>query len=130
MRFYTVHVRRPARDPAADVVLVKEGFSWPAFLFSGLWALANRLWLVAAALFAAEIALAFAAQAFALDPRAFAALSAGLALLAGWLGNDLRRWTLEGRGFGQSAVVTGADHDAALARFLARDGAAGLEPAR
>ena len=34
MRFYTVHVRpaRPADDP--DLVLVREGFSWAAFLFA------------------------------------------------------------------------------------------------
>ena len=44
MRVYTVHMRRPALDPDADFRLVKEGFSWPAFFFSFLWALWSRLW--------------------------------------------------------------------------------------
>lgn len=121
MRFYTVHLRRPLRDPAADVVLVKEGFSWPAFFFSALWALANRLWLIALALFAAEAALVAAAQALALGPGAAVPFALGLATAVGFVANDLKRWTLEGRGFGEAGVVTGRDHEAALARFLARD---------
>ena len=47
---YTVHMRRPALDPGTRLRLVKEGFSWPAFFFSFVWALWSRLWLVAAGL--------------------------------------------------------------------------------
>ncbi len=130
MRCYTVHLRRPLRDPASDVVLVREGFAWGAFAFTVLWALANRLWLVALLLFTAEAAVVVAARALDLDALAVAALSMGLAVAAGYLGNDLRRWTLEGRGFGLTAVVTGGDHDAALARFLDRHDVPGAERLR
>lgn len=130
MRFYTVHLRRPVRDPARDVVLVKEGFSWPAFLFSALWALACRLWLVALALVVVEVALVAGTQALALDPRAAFAVSLGLALVIGFLANDLKRWTLEGRGFAQHAVVAGGDAETALARFLARTDVLAVDPGR
>ena len=40
MRVYTVHIADGPTGPAvADAVLVKEGFSWPGFFFSALWAL-------------------------------------------------------------------------------------------
>ena len=47
MRLYSVHLRRHGLDPDRDIVLVKEGFSWPALLFSFLWALRHQLWLAA-----------------------------------------------------------------------------------
>ncbi|MEZ5775925.1 MAG: DUF2628 domain-containing protein [Hyphomicrobiaceae bacterium] len=48
MSLYTVHAPVPpgdlsALDPA-DIVLVKDGFSWPAFMFGGLWLLVLGMW--------------------------------------------------------------------------------------
>ena len=57
MNTYTVHLRRHGLDPERDVVLVKEGFSWPAFFLSFLWALWHQLWLAAALILAAHIAI-------------------------------------------------------------------------
>ena len=36
MRLYSVHLRRHGLDPDRDIVLVKEGFSWPAFFITVL----------------------------------------------------------------------------------------------
>ena len=45
-KVYTAHVRgRGGVD--ADIVFVKDGFSWPAFFFTAVWALWHRLWLFA-----------------------------------------------------------------------------------
>lgn len=118
MRFYTVHLRRPLHDPTADVVLIKEGFSWPAFFFAGVWALVNRLWLVALALIGLDLATALATPVLGLHPFVVGVVGLGLACIVGFVGNDLKRWTLEGRGFGQAAVVAGRDRDAALERFF------------
>ncbi|MCC7016258.1 MAG: DUF2628 domain-containing protein [Rhodospirillales bacterium] len=124
MRIYTAYVRHGGLDPDRDVALVKEGFSWPAFFFGVLWALAQRLWLAALVL-----ALAFAGiEAFArfagLDPVTGAALILGLSAGFGWLGNDLRRKKLEREGFVFQGVAAGENRDSALGRFL--DGAPGL----
>lgn len=59
MRVYTVHVRTPAERLDRDIHLVKEGFSWPAFFFSAVWALWVRLWLVAVVLIALDILWTF-----------------------------------------------------------------------
>jgi hypothetical protein len=120
MRLYTVHVRRhgPNPDPDRDLKVVEEGFCWPAFFFSILWALWNGLWLVGLALLAAQAVVGGAVAALGLDPLSQVAVFLGLALIIGMLANDFRRWTLSRHGFDEAAVVAGGDADAALRRFL------------
>jgi Protein of unknown function (DUF2628) len=117
MHVYTVHMRRPPLDPDTDVRFVKEGFSWPAFLFSALWALWNRLWFVAAALFVAELAVNGAMVELGADAWSRAALAIGFAVIVGSVGNDLVRWTLFRRDYLEVALVTGTHIDAAERRF-------------
>ncbi|MBK8208847.1 MAG: DUF2628 domain-containing protein [Rhodospirillales bacterium] len=117
MRMYSVHLRRPLLNPDRDICLVKEGFSWPAFFFSVLWALWCRLWLAAAGIFAAEIALSGVMSLLGADEMTQAAISVGFAVLLGVVANDIKRWSLFRRGFLQVAVVTGEDSDAAERRF-------------
>ncbi len=117
MRVYTVHLRRQGLDPDQDIILVKEGFCWPALLFSVLWALWCRLWWVALGLLAAEVALASAVAQIGLDPLSEAAISLGFAAIIGFVANDLKRWTLRRQGFAEVAVVTAEGMEAAERRF-------------
>ena len=109
MNIYTAHLR-PARDP----VLVREGFSFPAFLLGPLWLFANGAWIPAIIGLAAFVAIFARAPATLVGP-----LSLGLALLAGLTGRDLVRWSLERRGYTLAHVVAARDDDAALARLYA-----------
>ena len=117
MRIYTVHYRPAAFDD--DVVLVKEGFCWPACLFTTLWALWHRLWVVALWLAAFTAVIGALGAVLGLNPLADAALSLGAVLIVGHTANDLRRWTLARRGFSDEGVVVGDGEDSALRRFLA-----------
>ena len=45
MRLYTVHIRRNSEAPDHEAILVRDGFSWGAFLFTLPWALWRRMWL-------------------------------------------------------------------------------------
>jgi hypothetical protein len=120
MKVFTVYTRRHGLDPDRDIVFVKEGFCWPAFFFSVLWALWCRLWLVALGFFAAE-AVANAVMAWVhADLRSQLAVSVGLAVIVGLVANDLHRWTLERRGFILHDIITGGDGDAAERRFFDR----------
>ena len=56
MRVYTVHLRQPGPDE--DLVFIREGFSFWAFLLTWAWALWNQLWLFAGALIVANLAIA------------------------------------------------------------------------
>lgn len=117
MRFYTVHMHRPVRDAQRDVVLVKEGFNAFAFLFWGLWALVGRLWLVALGLIALEVALNAVFVLAGLHPLVQVVLWLGFAMIVGFFGNDLHRWTLDRRDFLQMGVVSGRDVESAEQRF-------------
>lgn len=117
MRVYSVHFRRQARG--ADLVLVKEGFCWPAFFLSFLWALWHRMWLTVLWLVAVSAALGALTAVLRLDPVGEAAVSLGAALLVGFFANDIRRWSLDKRGYSHEGVVVGDNEDGALRRFLA-----------
>jgi len=114
MRSWTIHLPPPGLQRRA-AVLIPEGFSFWAFLFGPLWLFRHRCWLAGAI---ALVAFALASLA----PAPFdAALPVTLALLLGFHGHDLRRWTLARRGMPASHVVLGRDEDSALLRATAAD---------
>jgi Protein of unknown function (DUF2628) len=120
MRVYTVHVRTPVTDPDRDLVLVKEGFCWPAFFFSVVWALWHRLWLVAAGFVGVHLVWQALAGAVGLDATTRYWVDLLISVGIGTVANDLRRWTLAGRGYVPQGVVSAPDADGAAERFLDR----------
>ena len=118
MKFYAVHLRRHGLDPDGDVVLVKEGFSWPAFLLSFVWALWHRLWLAAVLFGLAQAAISLGIYLVHPDPVSQTVLSLGLAAIIGYLAADIRQHKLARQGFAFAGVVVGNDVDQAYRRFL------------
>ena len=108
MRVYTAHIH--AKQPPR---LVREGWSWGAFLFGPLWLLVQRAWL------AALLWLAVGCLPLLLPGAARVVASLALAWLAGLLGRDLVRWSLARQGYALAHVVAARDQDAAFARLLA-----------
>jgi hypothetical protein len=113
MKLFTVHVEPRLRM----AVLVKEGFSWPAFLFQPAWALWHGLW-------ATALLVALGIAGVTLLPighEGQAAVALGQAALLGYVANDLHRWALERRGFRFGAVIAGRDRESAEYRFIDRN---------
>jgi hypothetical protein len=110
VRFWTAHIRS-GRPP----VLVREGFSWGALLFGPLWFAMHRAWIAAVLSLAAFLLIVFLAQESLL-----ALLLTTLAVLLGLSGHDLRRWSLDNRGYLLAQVVVGRNEFDALARLLER----------
>ena len=129
MRLFAVHLRRFGLDPYRDMELVEEGFCWPAFFFSVLWALWHRLWLAAAILFGIHLAVGLLVAVSGPDRLSQTVISIGLAAIVGFIANDLRSWTLRRRGFVIAAVVIGKDRDDAERRFLEGEPALAAEMA-
>ncbi len=119
MRLYSVH--RPLTTPAdaADTTrFVKEGFSWPAFFFTGIWLLWHRLW-IEFILFAVVLGGAeFVVQSMNWPDGLSSLLSLAVALFLGFEGNDIRRWNLERRGFAEVAEVAAPDLMGAEHKFF------------
>ncbi|MEE9544326.1 MAG: DUF2628 domain-containing protein [Rhodospirillales bacterium] len=116
MRFYTAHLRR--ETTGSNLLLVKEGFCWPAFIFSILWALWHRLWLVALVMFALQAGLGWGMGEMSLSPLGQSAGSFALSLIFGLFANDFRWWTYERRGYRLVDVVGGANPEDAERRLL------------
>ena len=57
MKLYNALIKKDKNNKIEDVVLLEEGFSLFAFLFSGLWFLFHRMWLNAATIFAINYVL-------------------------------------------------------------------------
>ena len=110
MRFWTAHLRS-GRAP----VLVPEGFSWGAFFFGPLWLAAYRVWTAAVLVLAATILIVALTKG-----GAAAALLMALILLLGLSGHDLRRWSLNHRGYLLAQVIAARGELEALARLLER----------
>ncbi len=115
MNVYSIHLRRL---PAPELVLVKEGFSWPVFLFSFLWAFWHRLWLVAIGLILLQAAVAGLLVAVPFDEVGRTAVNLGAAVLTGAIANDARRWALARQGFIDADVVAAGGREIAERDFL------------
>ncbi len=109
MKVWTAHLRRDA-----EPVLLREGFSWGAFLFGPLWLAARRAWVPAALSL-----LAFVLIAALAPPPVADILVPGLAWLLGLTGRDLARWSMAQRGYIETHVVVARDEGDALSRLLA-----------
>ena len=110
MRFWTVHLRE-----GAEPVLVPERFSWGAFFFGWIWLVLHRAWIPAILFFAATVVIAILPP-----PPLEAILFFALAVIQGLYGQDLRRWSLERRGYFLAHVVSAPNEEGAITRLLQR----------
>ncbi len=120
MRVYTVHIDPTSAADDRAATLVREGFCWPAALFTVLWTLYHRLWLTTVALLAAAAVLGVAIAWFGLDPASQVVIEIGFLALVGSNAGDWRRRGLARRGYIPFGVVTGRDFAAAEQRLFDR----------
>jgi Protein of unknown function (DUF2628) len=99
--------------PHASPVLVREGFSLGALVFGPLWLVAHRAWIPAVASFLLAILFPLLIR-----PPTSIVLVLGLALLLGFSGRDLVRWSIARRGYLESSIVAGRNEDEAMERLL------------
>jgi hypothetical protein len=120
LKLYTVHLRTWSAAPDRDAVLVREGFCWPAFFFSFLWALRHRMWVAAAGLLALALGLAVLDDLLGPGGLASEALGLAAATLVGFEANDWRRGELRRRGYAEAGIVAASDRESAEHQFFAR----------
>jgi hypothetical protein len=109
VRIWTAHEK-----PHASPILLREGFSLGALIFGPFWLAAHRAWLPAGASLLLAILIPILTR-----PPASVVLFLGLAILLGFSGRDLVRWSIARRGYLESNVVAGRNEDEAQTRLLA-----------
>jgi hypothetical protein len=124
MKTYTLHLPRDAQPGDPEVLdradLVKDGFSWSAFLFTFLWFLFHRLWLAGLVVLVAMLAFDVVLAALHVRPLAGTVAHLLVMLLIGFEANSVRRWTYLRRDRPVVDVVSGFDRDEAAAKAFAR----------
>jgi hypothetical protein len=124
MKIYTLHLPQHARPGDPEILdaaeLVKDGFSWGAFLFTFLWLLFHRLWLAGIAVLVAMIAFDIALALLRVQPLAATIAHLLVMLLIGFEANSLRRWTLQRNGRPVADVVSAFDRDEAATKAFSR----------
>ena len=124
MKTYTLHVAADAAPGDAGTleraVLVKDGFSWGAFVFSFFWFFAHRLWIAGLIVLIAAAALGVALQLLRVGAGAGVSAAFLFAVLLGLEANSLRRWTLARSGRPAVDVVRAGDREEAETKAFAR----------
>ena len=121
MSIWTVHApagNGTTLEVADDLVFIREGFVWSAFLFAPIWSLAKRLWLAFALWLAAIIAVA--GLAARVGAPSIGLLIVILALWFGLEANNIRRLKLAARGWRLVGVVEAPKRGEAERRYFAR----------
>jgi TolB-like protein len=121
---FDVYIRE--RNGQREGIAIKQGFCWPAFLFTWVWAFANRLWIPGAVLLMVGTIFNALFIYFSEDSPAiavgFALITGAIALYVGFTGNDLRRAHRLAEGFLRTMTVRGTAPSQVLE-------AAGIPPA-
>ncbi len=133
---YTVHERNNEEPDIAaraeKIVFVKEGFAWLALVFPLVWLLYHRLWIVLAGFVVIVALLEVGVMSLGLNEAVAVAATFALSGLFALQANDLRRWSLDRKGFAFVDLVSGRDRSECEQKFftewLSGQGA-GLKPA-
>lgn len=121
-RTYALHVSRdasPGEPEALDrAEIVRDGFSWGAFLFTAFWFFWHRLWLAGLAVLIGFLAFGFLLRGLGVPPWAGWLSGLLLSLLTGLEAASLRGWTLSRRGRPAALVVSAQDADEAETKLF------------
>jgi hypothetical protein len=124
MPVYTVHAPQAAettiRGGTDTFVFVRDGFFVWAFLLAPVWLAWHRLWLALLGYVAVTTASGVALSLLHAGAGARLTVMLLIALLMGFEGPSLWRWTLSRRHWRQIDMVVGDDEEAAERRFFDR----------
>jgi len=109
--------------PAGIVEVVKQGWSWPAFVFTFFWLLVKRMWVLAGIIFASFLIIVFigGVAGGAIEKSLDEILSIAnimIMVVFGLKGNNLKEKNLLSRGFDFRTTLTASNHDGAVAIYL------------
>lgn len=110
-----------AEGPApgdGEIEIVADGFSWFAFLATGIWCLWHRLWVEFALLLVAVSGLV--GVAVLLNPNTALGLAVLMAMLIGFEAPSIREAALTRRGYARRTDFAAASRSEAELRWLAR----------
>lgn len=116
-KIFVVYEKPEAAEPTDRVELLREGFSFWAFVLNLPWLVAKRLWWVLAAYFVASVALMLVGEALHLSQSSLLMLQLLLQLLLAYHAYDLQGWVLRRRGYRMAGVLVAESKMHATRRY-------------
>lgn len=111
------------QHPTHGYEAVKNGWSWPAFLFTWIWAFVKRLFLIGWLVLLLVMALSSIPA-----PEVWLVGNLIISIAMGAKGNELQVKRLRASGYEEVATVAATTPDAAVAAHLASQGDEGAVP--
>jgi hypothetical protein len=110
-------------QPFGKIEVVKQGWSWPGFFFTVIWALVKRMWVLGCSLFAIFYMVHFFGAVFGGETEKMIETllrigSIVLSIVFGVNGNAWRESNLQSRGYAKKTIITAANPDGATALYL------------
>lgn len=118
MKIFTVHARSWSSAGDSDAIFVREGFSWPAFVFGPFWALWFGMWRTTIGLLLVSGAVSGIVVVTGMTDGAELAVTLALQTTIGLWANDWRRYALGRRDFNERAVVSGRNQQDAVEHYF------------
>ena len=118
MKLYSAFLKKNNDQKIEDIILLKEGFSATAFLFSGLWFLYHKMWKESIAILALNVAFTSFDKFNLLSAFDLFCLEATLAVIVGLNANYWHSELLKKKNYEFSGVVFGNNELDAKIRFL------------
>jgi hypothetical protein len=124
MSIYSIYLKKNHQDnQIEDVVCLKDGFSWLAFLFGPLWFLYHKMLKEFLILIAVHVVFANLSQNNFLGNIDFIILQIGFAILVAINANFWRSLHLKKKNYQFSSAIISSNGDLALAKFISHYGA-------
>ncbi len=104
------------KHPSGDIEAVKQGWSWPAFLFTFIWAMVKKIWGIGIGVLI--LFLIFLSMLGTGADLFVNIISFVVSIIFGVYGNSWRENNLDSRGYQMKDTVTAATPEDAIAQFM------------
>jgi hypothetical protein len=104
------------KHPSGEIEAVKQGWSWPAFLFTFIWAMVKKIWGIGIGvliLFVIFLSMIGTGADLFVNIISFV-----VSIIFGVYGNSWRENNLDSRGYEMKGTVTAATPEGAIEQFL------------
>lgn len=116
MKLFNIFVKKNSEEQIIDIVFLREGFSWKAFIFSNLWFLYHKMWREFFALFLINFVFVLFDKIYFESDKIL--LEVGLLFVVGLNATYWRGLYLQKNNYEFLGTVFGSDDEDAKLRFV------------